>query len=206
MEAFSSRPETVWEWYNWRRGLIREVKPNPGHYALGELEEMVRDFTLITQNVDNLHRAAGSKNVLELHGNIFRSKCVRCGRPADTENDPDPAAIPRCGQCGGMIRPDVVWFGEMLPSEVIEQACAKSEQADVFLSIGTSGLVHPAAGLPIMAKRRGGTLVEINPDRTPLSDLTDFYFARASGEFLPELIAAIHRKAERGTPPKGIDR
>lgn len=197
MSAFVSDPSLVWEWYNWRRQLIKEVEPNAGHYALGKLESLFDSFTLVTQNVDGLHRSAGSTEILELHGNINRSKCVHCGAPAPEGIEIDPGDIACCEKCGGKYRPDVVWFGEMLDSDVISAAFAAAESAELFLSIGTSAVVHPAAGLPVVAKRSGATLVEINPDRTPLSELADFYFAAKSGEFLPGLIEKFEaRKAE----------
>jgi len=191
MEAFRTEPQLVWEWYNWRRGLIRQVEPNPGHHALVDLAAHFDDFALVTQNVDGLHRQAGSKLVLELHGNIMRSKCVECQRLYESEEDIDPGNIPACPECGGKIRPDVVWFGEMLPADVIREAFEKSEQADVFFSIGTSAIVHPAASLPMTAKRAGAILVEINPERTPLSELADFCFCEKSGFLLPSLLAVL---------------
>lgn len=196
MEAFLASPEVVWEWYNWRRGLISDVQPNPGHHALKEMEEFFEEFTLITQNVDNLHRLAGSSRILELHGNIYRNKCADCGLVLDDDMDIDPADIPTCDKCGGQVRPDVVWFGEMLPGEVIEQAFFEAERADVFLSVGTSALVQPAASLPLVAKRGGATLIEINPERTPLSDLADFSFQAKSGELLPDLVKMVHDRKE----------
>ena len=153
MEAFLDTPEVVWEWYNWRRELISKVRPNPGHFALTDMEKLFHDFTLITQNVDNLHRLAGSSRVLELHGNIYRNKCARCDRAVESETDIDPDNIPECEFCGGKLRPDVVWFGEMLPEEVMAEAFAKAEQAEIFFSVGTSALVLPAASLPLIAKR-----------------------------------------------------
>ncbi len=196
MEAFVASPDIVWEWYNWRRELIGEVKPNPGHFALCEMESCFDTFTLITQNVDNLHRLAGSTDVLELHGNIYHNKCCDCNAPVELGADVDPAAIPLCEKCGGKVRPDVVWFGEMLSAEIIHDAFRAAERAQVFLSIGTSGLVHPAASLPLVAKQHGATLVEINPDRTPLSDIADYYFAAKSGELLPELVSLIKERTK----------
>jgi len=196
MEAFLASPEVVWEWYNWRRELISDVQPNPGHHALKEMEEFFQEFTLITQNVDNLHRLAGSSRILELHGNIYRNKCADCGFVLDDDMDIDPADIPTCDKCGGRVRPDVVWFGEMLPGDVIEQAFFEAERADVFLSVGTSALVQPAASLPLVAKRGGATLIEINPERTPLSDLADFSFQAKSGELLPDLVKMVHDRKE----------
>ena len=191
MDAFLSDPKLVWEWYNWRRGLIKKVDPNPGHLALREFESWFDDFTLVTQNVDGLHRRAGAARVLELHGNIMRSKCVSCNRIWDGEEDIEPENIAVCPQCKGKIRPDVVWFGEMLPQDVIRRAFEKTESADVFFSIGTSAIVHPAASLPVAAKQGGAVLVEINPARTPLTDIADYYIAGKAGEVLPQLVDEV---------------
>ena len=190
MEAFVANSKLVWEWYNWRRTLMGEVKPNPGHYALSELEKIAENFTLITQNVDGLHHMAGTEQILELHGNIYRNKCVGCDSQF-SEEDIDPDNIPVCPKCGGKIRPDVVWFGEMLDPDVIQEAYHRSEQADIFLSVGTSAVIHPAASLPVVAKQYQATLVEINPEPTPLTDLADFSFTAKSGEFLPELVSRL---------------
>jgi NAD-dependent deacetylase len=198
MEAFLADPAVVWEWYNWRRQLIAETKPNPGHYALKDMAELFEDFTLITQNVDNLHRLAGSTRILELHGNIYRNKCADCGRPMTGEFEIVPDTLPSCPVCRGRIRPDVVWFGEMLPEDVIEEAYLVSERVDVFFSVGTSALVHPAASLPLIAKRRGAILIEINPERTPLSDYADFSFQANSGEILPDLVNRLRAVSDRG--------
>jgi len=200
MDAFLDNPQIVWEWYNWRRQLISQVKPNPGHYALSELEEFFDDFTLITQNVDNLHRVAGSSRVLELHGNIYRNKCADCGLLLDMATEIAPDNIPRCEKCGGKIRPDVVWFGEMLPGDILDEAFARAEEAQAFFSIGTSALVHPAASLPLVAKRHGATLIEINPERTPLSAWADYCFEAKSGEVLPQLVTRMRDKAGKKSP------
>ena len=191
MSAFIANAKLVWEWYNWRRELIRQVKPNPGHYALVELAKWFPSFTLVTQNVDGLHRRAGSESVLEIHGNILHNKCADCNRPIGEEDDIDPAAIPICQVCGGKVRPDVVWFGEQLPEETIEAAFEAAEAADLFFSIGTSALVHPAATLPVIAKRHGAVLVEVNPDETPLTPMADFYFPAKAGELLPQLVEKL---------------
>jgi NAD-dependent deacetylase len=145
----------------------------------------------VTQNVDGLHCQAGSEKVLEIHGNITRNKCTKCGSPAALSADIDPSSIPSCIGCGGHIRPDVVWFGELLPEAVIEEAIRVSESADLFFSIGTSALVHPAAGLPLLAKRHGAVLVEINPEATPLTSLADYALMGKSGELLPELVKSL---------------
>lgn len=194
MEAFMANPKIVWEWYNWRRELMGKVIPNPGHFALTELGNWFESYTVVTQNVDGLHRAAGSQRVLELHGNIYRNKCSECEQLTADNLEIDPAHIPTCTRCGGRIRPDVVWFGELLPEAAIEEAFAASERADIFFSVGTSALVHPAASLPVIAKRRGAVLVEINPEETPLTGLADFSFRARSGELLPELIEMLRRK------------
>ena len=194
MNAFMASPKIVWEWYNWRRELMGKVQPNAGHMALVELENLFDKFVLVTQNVDNLHAAAGSKSILELHGNIYRNKCVDCDGLFEYEGDIDPGNIPVCKLCGGKIRPDVVWFGEMLDPEIINTAFVQSEEADIFFSIGTSAIVHPAATLPVVARNNGATLVEINPERTTLSDLADFHFCGKSGELLPLLLAELKQK------------
>ncbi len=196
MDAFMANPKLVWEWYNWRRDLMSKVEPNPGHLALAEMENLFERFTLITQNIDGLHHEAGSREILELHGNIHRNKCSKCNRILSGDIEIDPDRIPACETCGGRIRPDVVWFGEMLDNDILSGAFRASEEADIFFSIGTSAVVHPAASLPMMAKQSGATLVEINPDRTPLTDLADFYFEARSGEFLPELISAYKERLE----------
>ncbi len=198
MSAFISNPRLVWEWYNWRRQVIGEVKPNPGHYALCDLQQFFDRFILVTQNIDGLHRAAGSENILELHGNIYRNKCVDCNDQFPKDVDIDPDNISRCPRCGGKIRPDVVWFGEMLDAQVISRAFSESEETELFFSIGTSAVVHPAASLPITAKRHGATLVEINPETTPLTGLADYYVPAKSGEFLPKLIERLKQTSPPG--------
>ena len=188
MEAFSANSRLVWEWYNWRRDLMKNVKPNPGHLALTDLEQMLDHFVLITQNVDGLHRRAETQSILELHGNIYRNKCVECDKPYTGSDEINPDNIPTCILCGGKIRPDVVWFGEMLNPKVIDQAFLESERADVFLVVGTSAIVHPAASLPETAKRHGATVAEVNLEETPLTSLADYHFSAAAGEFLPDLV------------------
>jgi NAD-dependent deacetylase len=191
MEAFMANPEIVWEWYGWRRKILSEVQPNDGHRALVQLAHQFKRFTLITQNVDGLHEKAGSTNILELHGNISRNKCVKCSEPFPATVEIDPAHIPICQSCGGQIRPDVVWFGEMLDENIIDRAFYESEETELFFSIGTSALVHPAASLPVTAKRHGATLIEINPEETPLTYLADISIRAKSGEFLPQVVALL---------------
>lgn len=183
IDGFMANPSLVWEWYLFRRDLISRVKPNPGHFTLAEMARQLSDFTLITQNVDNLHQDAGSLEVIELHGNIRRNKCCECGQPLpDLEINPEE--LPTCS-CGGRVRPDVVWFGEMLPLAAIDSAQSKSAEARLFFSIGTSAEVYPAAGLPRLAKQSGAYLVEINADPTPVTAIADESFRGKSGEILP---------------------
>ncbi len=185
-DAFRRNPALVWDWYAYRRDLIAAVRPNPAHYALAALEARYPDFVLITQNIDGLHAQAGSRKVIELHGNIRRVKCFVCGKPASTWDD-SREKPPRCGSCGGLLRPDVVWFGETLPMDALRRAVEAAERAEVFFSIGTSAVVEPAASLPRVARRKGAVLVEINPDTTPLTPLADYVFHGKAEEILPAL-------------------
>ena len=168
-EAFRRDPTLVWEWYNWRRQLIGSCAPNAAHETLAEMERALPDFTLITQNVDGLHRLAGSRNVLEIHGSVWRVRCVACDETARDRRTPLPEIPPRCSRCGGLLRPDVVWFGESLPSAVLNAAWAAVARCRLMLVVGTSAVVHPAASLPLVALRNGARLVEVNPAETPLS-------------------------------------
>ncbi|HLF20127.1 MAG TPA: NAD-dependent deacylase [Bacteroidota bacterium] len=187
-DAFMRNPVLVWEWYSYRKKVMKDVLPNPGHEALVILENMIDDFTLVTQNVDNLHRRAGSKNVLELHGNIERSYCIDCGKPARDVMISESREAPRCGHCGGLLRPDVVWFGEFLPQEVFAEAEQAARRCDVFFCIGTSAVVYPAASLPLVAKKAGAYIVEMNLERTDLSATFDETINGKAGEILPHLI------------------
>lgn len=193
MAAFIANPKMVWEWYNWRRELIATVKPNAGHIAIAELSTLLPHFTLVTQNVDGLHALAGSRDIVELHGNINRSICSDCGLLVPEDCHIDPAAIPACTACGGKIRPDVVWFGEMLDPNIIDTAFRVAERCDLFLSVGTSALVHPAATLPVVAKRHGATLIEINLEPTPLSAMADISVQGKSGDVLPAVVESLKR-------------
>ena len=186
-EAFARDPKVVWEWYDWRRSLISGARPNAGHYALAELESRVPNFTLVTQNVDDLHDDAGSRNVLKVHGSIWKVRCTQCAHERVDRTVPLPELPPQC-ECGALLRPGVVWFGEGLPHVVWESAERAAEEADVFLVIGTSALVYPAAGLAGIAKRSGAKVVEINIAETPLSHLTDAFLQGPSAELLPQLM------------------
>jgi NAD-dependent deacetylase len=189
-EAFQRDPKLVWDWYAWRREAVKGVRPNRGHYALVEIEKRVSHFTLITQNVDNLHRFAGSQNVLELHGNIQRVRCADCYTFTETWDD-DSESVPRCKVCDGLLRPDVVWFGESLPRDQLEAAVTAARSCDVFFSIGTSGVVQPAASLAFAARNRGAVVVEINAEPTPLTPKADYVVQGKSGEILPQLVEAV---------------
>jgi NAD-dependent deacetylase len=186
-DAFLRNPDIVWEWYNHRKQIIQEVKPNAAHYALADMEQLVKDFTLTTQNIDNLHTRAGSKRVLELHGNIERSYCVTCGKFVPDVVVTREQRIPHCDDCGGVIRPDVVWFGEMLPQDVLEESMSAAARCSLFLTIGTSAVVYPAAGLPLKARDCGAYVVEINLERTEISHLVDESLIGKAGEILPQL-------------------
>ena len=189
-EAFSRDPRLVWDWYAWRRERVRQAQPNPGHHALVAMERQITDFQLITQNVDGLHRRAGSQRPLELHGNLFRIKCFDHHHPAETWAE-DGEIPPRCLQCDALLRPDIVWFGEALPPAALCAAEAAAAAAEVFFSIGTSALVYPAAELPFIALRAGAVVVEINPQPTPLSAQVQHSLYGPAGAVLPALVAAV---------------
>ncbi len=188
-QAFERDPKLVWEWYSWRRELVARVEPNPAHLALVDLEQRVPQFTLITQNVDSLHRRAGSSNVIELHGNLARTK--RWDDNVVVEHWEDTGEVPpRCPQTGSLLRPDVVWFGEMLPQDALQAAANATSECDVFLSVGTSGQVEPAASLPYMALREGATVGIINLDVTTRGDAMLYKIRGPAGKVLPALIEA----------------
>ncbi|MCP1676889.1 NAD-dependent deacetylase [Natronocella acetinitrilica] len=195
-EAFAGQPDTVWQWYQWRRRLVAEVEPNPAHYALANWEQHFDgDFLLVTQNVDGLHQRAGSQDVVELHGNLQRTVCS-----SDRHLfDPVPESLdapPACPRCGSLGRPDVVWFGEMLPQAALNRATQAAASADVVLSIGTSSLVHPAASLPAIALEHGAWVIEINPTETPLTRLASSSLRGKAGEVLPGLFRRLFGSAQ----------
>jgi len=189
--AFRRNPRLVWEWYKWRRKLVADAKPNPAHLALVEMESFFPQFHLITQNVDGLHQRAGSRRVIELHGNITRTKCFEEGTIVSRWNETGDVP-PKCPNCGGLLRPDVVWFEEAMPVTEMELAARASTTCDIFLSIGTSTVVYPAAALPSQALRSGATVVEINPQPTPFTAQAHFALAGAAGVVLPELVKALN--------------
>jgi len=194
VEAFLDNPELVQGWYRHRRQLVEEAEPNAGHRALVDLEAHVPGVAVITQNVDDLHNRAGSSTVIELHGNITHNYCMDCERPAEAETvdaairDGEPA---RCDECDGLIRPDVVWFGEMLPPEAVERADAATSRADVFLSVGTSAVVYPAAQFPVAARENGAYVAEINPEATGITDEVHESIRGPAGDVLPALCEAV---------------
>ncbi|MBI3829937.1 MAG: NAD-dependent deacylase [Planctomycetes bacterium] len=194
-QGFARDPKKVWEWYAWRREQALVAQPNAGHLALARWEEWLSHrggrLDLITQNVDGLHQAAGSKNVIELHGSGWVLRCTRCGRERLDRTHPLPEIPPRCGECQGLLRPGVVWFGEMLPPAALVSAQTAAENCELFLVAGTSGTVYPAAGLVEVAARQGAATIEANLEPTPLSDAVDWSLRGRSGEILPSLIAAL---------------
>ena len=185
-EAFLDHPEVVWEWYEFRRAKIKEVRPNPGHYELARWEKHFSNLVLITQNIDGLHHRAGSSQPIELHGNIMMSKCFSCGRSGGEVGLDDKGEIPHCS-CGGLLRPSVVWFGETMPHTALQQAWRAAENAEVFLSVGTSGVVQPAASLAAVAQEAGAFLIEINPEETEVSYMFDETLRHPSGVALPAI-------------------
>lgn len=207
VEAFMRNPELVWEWYRHRREILSTVEPNPGHRALAGLEERCPDFTLITQNIDGLHRTAGSRNILELHGNIRRNRCMECGQRYQDVELPEERSAPLC-RCGGKIRPDVVWFGESLDRRTLEEAFVASTRCQVFFSVGTSAVVYPAASLPVVALQGGAHVVEINIEPTPLSPQVQQFIQRPSGDVLPVLLETLDRHEARAASgdPRAHDR
>lgn len=183
--AFTQNPELVWEFYEWRRGIIAEKVPNPGHKVLARWENVFPVFSLITQNIDGLHQKAGSTDMLELHGNIWKLRCTEEGTVSENHQTPLEEVPPLCPDCGAVLRPHVVWFGESLSPTVLHKAFQLSSECDVMFVIGTSALVQPAASLPLSAAEAGAKIVEINPDPTPLTPYADFSFRGKAGEILP---------------------
>jgi len=186
--AFISNPEMVWEWYNHRKKIIHESQPNEGHLTIAQMQKYFDKVTVVTQNVDNLHRRAGSNNIFELHGNIERNFCINCKEFYNEELD-FSKGIPKC-KCGGLIRPDVVWFGEMLPEDQFRGGESVSFNSDIFFVVGTSAVIYPASGLVTVAKQGGAVIVEVNIEQTEISSIADYSFLGESGKVLPEILSA----------------
>lgn len=199
-EGFLSNPKLVWEWYEYRFGMVEAAQPNPGHIAIAEIERLIPSTAVITQNIDGLHQAAGSRSVYELHGSIRRYKCLTGRHTGFTRAD--LAAVterpPRCPHCGDLLRPDVVWFGEYLPEDVLAAAYELSERCDAMLVVGTSGQVQPAASLPFVAARAGATVIDVNPDRDEIARVADIFLQGTGGVVLPRLVTAL-RATVHGT-------
>ncbi len=201
-EAFDQAPALVWTWYRWRQALILQVDPNPGHAALARWQHQLAatggDLSIITQNVDDLHERSGARVLAHLHGSIFDHRCVECTKQADLPaphydgfaHPPEPAEPPACEACGGSLRPGVVWFGEMLPMDAFDSASAAIRSADLVVVAGTSGIVQPAASLPLLALESGTPLVEVNPEETDISDAMDYCLRGPSGTMLPAVADA----------------
>lgn len=187
-EAFQRDPKLVWEWYDWRRGLVAATVPNAGHEALVEIEAKTDNFVLITQNVDGLHDRAGSKNTLKLHGDLWRVRCLACGQVSENREVPLRTLPPKC-DCGGMLRPDIVWFGEALPFEIMDAAWSAASEADLLLVIGTSALVQPAASLPLRAKEHGAQVIEVNVEKTVITPYADLSLIGKAADLLPQLVS-----------------
>lgn len=193
-QGFRADPRRVWSWYAMRRRRVDECEPNAGHRALAEMEALFPEWTLVTQNVDGLHAAAGSRDVVELHGNLHRARCLDRGHPfpgplpipSAAEQDPPP-----CPTCGSPLRPDVVWFGEPLPEAEVSRAWAAAERCDALLVVGTSGTVWPAAELPRVAKRAGAVVVEVNPEPSGITPLADVFLAGGAAGVLPALVREL---------------
>jgi NAD-dependent deacetylase len=188
--AFERDPVTVWQWYDYRRRIIAARGPNPAHHAITRLDERFSDFLLITQNVDGLHARAGTRRIAELHGNIFRVRCTRDGKISENTEVPLTEIPPRC-ECGSLLRPDVIWFGEGLPRKEFDRAFNAAEACKLMLVVGTSAVVQPAASIPLLAKQAGALVIEVNPDPTPITALVDLHLRGKAGEILPRLVEAL---------------
>jgi NAD-dependent deacetylase len=186
----------VWEWFNYRRGLLEKLKPNPAHLAIARWQDRFESFTLVTQNIDGLHQAAGARDVIELHGSIWRARCLDCEARHDLVELKLDNGVPVCFDCGSHLRPDVVLFGEMLPANVYENATMQVQACDLCFVVGTSAVVYPAALIPEIARAAGAYVVEVNPERTPLSNLCDEVLTGKAGEILP----LLGQKADPGSP------
>lgn len=206
-QAFAADPDLVWGWYEWRRARVHRARPNPGHLATAAIEARVPGTVVITQNVDDLHERAGSQAPVHLHGSLFAPRCTaEAAHPAvfaDTDDElTDPGEghripPPRCTRCGALVRPGVVWFGEVLPEAVLATAAEAAATCDVLLTVGTSGVVYPAAEIPRIAARAGAAVIQINPQPTPLDDVSTVNLRGTATQVLPALVAAVWDGTER---------
>lgn len=187
-EAFARDPQLVWRWYRWRRDLVARAEPNAGHRALAELQSLLPRLTLVTQNVDGMHQRAGSRDVIEFHGNLFTDRCFADGRIVEVDAEED---LPVCPHCGGHVRPGVVWFGESIPEDALNASFAAAADCDVFISAGTSSLVYPAAGLGDMAREAGAVTIEVNPNPTGQSESYTASLRGNAGLVLPKLVRSL---------------
>jgi NAD-dependent deacetylase len=187
-EAFRRDPALVWEWYQWRRQLVRKCEPNPSHHAISKIESEKEHFLLITQNVDGLHKRAGSGKVVEIHGNIWDVKCISCESVFRRDEDFDMLP-PTCNDCGSFLRPNVVWFGETIPREALETSMDALSSCDLLIVAGTSGYVQPAASFAQVAIKNRAAVIEVNIESTPNAAFVDHFFLGKSGEILPALIS-----------------
>jgi len=193
LDAFERDPETVWQWYDWRRSIIGKAEPNPGHLAIKELEDMFESFLLITQNVDGLHSRSGIKNIVEIHGNLWRVRCTREGKVSMLMDIPLKSIPPKC-DCGAVLRPDVVWFGESIPSYALDLSFNILKQCDTLIVVGTSGVVYPVASFPQTVKDNGGYVVEVNVEPTPISAIADASLYGNSGDVLPMVVKWLRER------------
>ena len=197
-QGFERDPGLVWRWYMWRLELLEAASPNPGHIALAQLARRCEEFLLVTQNVDDLHEQAGSVDVVHLHGSLLRFSCRSCAQPHNlTEAQRRADAPPACAACGDLVRPDVVWFGESLPWQALEAAAEAVHSCDLMLVVGTSGLVYPAAQLPLIARQASATVIDINVQPSPISGSADLFLQGKSGEILPQLARAVAAQRAR---------
>ncbi len=188
--AFMRNPDLVWQWYQHRRDIVNKAQPNTGHIAIAEFENFF-DVSVVTQNIDNLHRRAGSKNIFELHGNIERNFCINCHTFYNSLEIELSNSAPKCSKCGGLVRPDVVWFGEMLPQDEFSEGEKAAEWSDICFVVGTSAVVYPAAYIPITAKQAGSYIVEINLEPTEMSRFADYSILGKSGDILPTILEEV---------------
>jgi len=205
-QAFETDPKLVWSWYDYRRQVVSDSEPNPAHAAIAELEKGYPHFSLITQNTDGLHERAGSTALVELHGSIWRARCTAEQTVHDLPESPLTQIPPLCPDCGSLLRPDVVWYGEPLPMDAYERSHEIASSCDAMLVVGTSAVVHPAASLPLVAKHMGAFVVEVNPAYTPISALVDATLLGKAGDIMQELAAGVLEAVEAagGTAPDTV--